>query len=228
METTNPQADTTNPNNNKEITVNTETNVPATTKPKNGRAPKPKASQTPPAPPPVEVPPGFVAGKVQRVEPSGTSTVPAGDYTIYTTTNAAGKQVRRILVEGTAVVVKRLGDRLVACKAIEKTGKHVGVSAKRRGEAGVEIDLSGLKAALAAFQLAGGNAQEEVECLAVGYSVQAAKLEAQRETLAAFQAQIAAQIERAVAEGGDINAIIGRISASAAQAAVAEPTETEA
>lgn len=176
---------------------------------KSGKGKKPAKGAVAPQ---VTAPAGYVAGPTCRVEPSATSTVPAGEYVIYTGRNAAGKETRRIFVGGVGIVVKKIGDRFVSCKPIEKTGLHVN---KNKGEK-VRVDLRGLREALAAFQEAGGNAEAEVASLASTLTTRAKALTEQKVTLASIQAQVAERVRAALAAGQDMTAIL---------AALAAPTE---
>ena len=193
--------DTTNNTGNIDNNLNTTTEGAS---PKSGKGRKP----TKEAAPQVAVPAGFIAGAVQRVEPSGTSTVPAGDYVVYTTKNAAGKEVKRIIHEGRISVIKRIGGRLVACKDFEKTGLHVG---KSKGEK-VRVDLGGLREALAAFQAAGGNPEAELTTLTASLVQRTAALTAQKAAMATIQAQVAERVAAALAAGQDMSAILAALT----------------
>ena len=175
---------------------------------KSAKGKKPEKAAAPQA----AVPAGFTAGPTQRVEPSGTSTVPAGDYIVYTTKNAAGKEVKRIIHEGRISVVKSIKGRLVACKDFEKTGLHVN---KGKGEK-VRVDLRGLREALAAFQEAGGNGEAEIASLAATLTQRAAALTEQKAALAAIQAQVAERVAAALAAGQDMSAILAALTTPAA------------
>ena len=191
--------DTTNTTGNIDNNTTTETKMKG--KQAKGKQAKATAEVTAPA--------GFTAGAVQRVEPSGTSTVPAGDYTIFTTRNAAGKEVKRIIHEGRVSVVKSIKGRLVACKDFEKSGKYADKGEK------VRVDLRGLREALATFQEAGGNATAEIATLTATLAQRTATLTEQKAALATIQAQVAERVAAAMASGQGVDAILAALATPA-------------